>query len=68
LEVCFLHEPFCPALAFVKADSDDSRNPQHFLYVSDLSTTKRAIDVTNNSKNKTRNFVERTLMGKQNLL
>jgi len=26
-----LREPFCPAPTFVTADSDDARNPQHFI-------------------------------------
>jgi len=34
LGVWCLHETFCPAPTFVTADSDDARNPQHFIYVT----------------------------------
>lgn len=34
LGVWCLHEPFCPAPTSVTADSDDTRNPQHFIYVT----------------------------------
>lgn len=27
----WLHDIFCPASAFVTADSDEARNPQHFI-------------------------------------
>jgi hypothetical protein len=30
----WLIEVFCPALAFLSADSDEARNPQRFIYVS----------------------------------
>lgn len=30
----WLLESFCPASAFVTADNDDARNPQHFIYVT----------------------------------
>jgi len=30
----WLFEVFCPASAFVTADSNDARNPQHFIYVT----------------------------------
>jgi hypothetical protein len=30
----WLLEHFCPAPTFVTADSDDARNPQHFIYVT----------------------------------
>ena len=30
----WLHEIFCPALAFVTAESDEARNPQRFIHVS----------------------------------
>ena len=29
-----LHEAFCPASAFVLADSDEARNPQRFIHVT----------------------------------
>jgi hypothetical protein len=29
----WLHEVFCPASAFVTADSDEARNPQRFIHV-----------------------------------
>ena len=29
-----LCKPFYPAPTFVTADSDDARNPQHFIYVT----------------------------------
>jgi hypothetical protein len=35
-----LHETFCPAPTFVTADSDDARNPQHFIYVTVRQNTK----------------------------
>ena len=37
---CLL-EPFCPAPAFVTADSYDARNPQHFIYVTVTTHTKK---------------------------
>ena len=37
----WLHKVFCPALAFVTADSDEARHPQRFIHV----------DVTRNYKN-----------------
>lgn len=30
----WLHEAFCPASAFVLADSDEARNPQRFIHVT----------------------------------
>ena len=30
----WLLECFCPAPTFVMADSDDARNPQHFIHVT----------------------------------
>ena len=33
LGIKWLHEAFCPALAFVSADSDEARNPQRFIHV-----------------------------------
>jgi len=30
----WLHEAFCPASAFVTADSDEARNPQRFINVT----------------------------------
>jgi len=30
----WLFEAFCPASAFVSADSDEARNPQRFIHVS----------------------------------
>jgi hypothetical protein len=30
----WLFEVFCPASAFVTADSDEARNPQRFIHVS----------------------------------
>jgi hypothetical protein len=30
----WLREAFCPASAFVTADSDEARNPQRFIHVS----------------------------------
>jgi hypothetical protein len=30
----WLIEAFCPASAFVTADSDEARNPQRFIHVS----------------------------------
>ncbi|SKC24265.1 hypothetical protein SAMN03080601_03562, partial [Alkalitalea saponilacus] len=37
-----LHKPFCPAPTFVTADSDDSRNPQHFIYVTVIAQCKES--------------------------
>lgn len=34
LGIKWLHEAFCPALAFVSADSDEARNPQRFIHVT----------------------------------
>jgi len=30
----WLHQAFCPASAFVTADSDEARNPQRFIHVT----------------------------------
>jgi hypothetical protein len=30
----WLYEVFCPASAFVSADSDEARNPQRFIHVT----------------------------------
>ena len=30
----WFHQVLCPASAFATADSDASRNPQHFIHVS----------------------------------
>ena len=38
-----LCEPFCPASTFVTADSDDARNPQHFIYVTVAVYTDRTM-------------------------
>ena len=34
LGVWQLSASFCPASAFVTADSDEARNPQHFIHVT----------------------------------
>jgi len=35
-----LHEAFCPASAFVLADSDEARNPQRFIHVTVANNIK----------------------------
>lgn len=42
LGIKWLHEAFCPALAFVSADSDEARNPQRFIHVTVTCTPKNA--------------------------
>jgi len=32
---------FCPASAFVTADSDEARNPQHFIHVSVMAKQRK---------------------------
>jgi hypothetical protein len=41
LGIKWLHEAFCPALAFVSADSDEARNPQRFIHVTVSSHAKK---------------------------
>jgi hypothetical protein len=41
LGIKWLHEAFCPALAFVSADSDEARNPQRFIHVTVVFHAKR---------------------------
>jgi len=36
----WLHEVFCPASAFVTADSDEARNPQRFIYATVMGHLK----------------------------
>jgi hypothetical protein len=36
-----LLEGFCPASAFVTADSDEARNPQRFIHVSVVANCKK---------------------------
>lgn len=51
-----LREQFYPALAFVSADSDEVRNPQHFIHVTvgghAMTTvqTQTEIQIIDNSK------------------
>ena len=37
----WLFEVFCPASAFVTADSDEARNPQRFIHVSVTGNAKK---------------------------
>ena len=41
LGVWQLSASFCPASAFVTADSDEARNPQHFIHVTVIGNTKQ---------------------------
>ena len=41
-----LCEVFCPAPTFVTADSDDARNPQHFIYVTVGNKCKKTDEQT----------------------
>ena len=43
----WLIESFCPASAFVSADSDEARNPQRFIYVnvSNRNKTRYETDI-----------------------
>lgn len=34
LGIRWLIETFCPASSFATADSDEARNPQHFIHVT----------------------------------
>jgi hypothetical protein len=47
LGIKWLHEAFCPALAFVSADSDEARNPQRFIHVTVVHNTKRRLHENN---------------------
>jgi hypothetical protein len=40
----WLFEVFSPASAFVTADRDDARNPQHFIHVSVMRHFKKNIN------------------------
>lgn len=37
----WLIEVFCPALAFVTADSEEARNPQRFIHVTVMGKIKK---------------------------
>jgi len=56
LGIKWLHEAFCPALAFVSADSDEARNPQRFIHVtvSGKAKNRSAIDKLNKIDYETR--------------
>lgn len=41
LGVWQLSASFCPASAFVTADSDEARNPQHFIHVTVVRNHER---------------------------
>ncbi len=41
LGVRWLLEVFCPASAFVSADSDEARNPQRFIHVTVVRHTEK---------------------------
>ena len=41
LGVWQLSARFCPASAFVTADSDEARNPQHFIHVTVMGKFKK---------------------------
>ncbi|OQA84754.1 MAG: hypothetical protein BWY27_01441 [Bacteroidetes bacterium ADurb.Bin234] len=51
LGIKWLHEAFCPALAFVSADSDEARNPQRFIHVTVMHHNKKTPALTNADKN-----------------
>jgi hypothetical protein len=38
----WLHDIFCPASAFVTADSDEARNPQRFIHVTVTHKLKKS--------------------------
>lgn len=49
----WLHECFCPASAFVTADSDEARNPQRFIHVNVIAQCKKTTTVNKmNDRNK----------------
>lgn len=39
----WLHEMFCPASAFVTAESDEARNPQRFIHVSVIPHARKGL-------------------------
>jgi len=43
LGVKWLCQGFCPASAFVTADSDEARNPQRFIHVTVTANLKEGI-------------------------
>ncbi len=57
LGIKWLHEAFCPALAFVSADSDEARNPQRFIHVTVRFHSKKRKQKNNIRKtNKTNDY------------
>jgi hypothetical protein len=42
----WLYERFCPATAFVSADSDEARNPQRFIHVTVTGHLKIQLRIT----------------------
>jgi len=51
LGIKWLHEAFCPALAFVSADSDEARNPQRFIHVTVSGNLKKRLTTKNIQEN-----------------
>src|SRR5690554_2912853 len=41
----WLLESFCPASAFVSADSDEARNPQRFIHVTVMGNLKKTMQM-----------------------
>ena len=47
----WFHQVLCPASAFATADSDEARNPQHFIHVSVGGNLKKRLTTKNIQEN-----------------
>ncbi len=57
LGVKWLSESFCPASAFVSADSDEARNPQRFIHATVSNKAKKTADYKLEKENEFENEI-----------